>query len=135
MYVAVLFSPENFANIPIILRDSVEITEHEPEVSERFTAWNWNSNTDSCKSGILSHVHNWETGTDFGPFHSSDSVSVQQASDEFTFTEEKIQVSVVTPAISQQIHLTKGLRQTLLIPSDLNGKWLLVSQRPQTISQ
>lgn len=135
MDVAVLFSPENFANLPVILRDSVEIIEHEPEISERFTAWNWNSNTDSCKSGILSHVHSWETGADCGLCYSSDSVSVPQASDELTFTEEKIQVSVGTPAISQHIQLTKGLRQTLLIPSDLHAEWLLVSQRHQTISQ
>lgn len=58
---------------------------------------------------------------------SCDSVSVQQASDEFTFADENITLSVGTPAISQKIQLTKGLRQTLLIPSDLNEKWLLVS--------
>lgn len=67
MYV-VLFFPENVANLPVILRDSVEINEHEPEVSECFTSWNWNSSTDSCKSGILSHVRNQETGADFGLF-------------------------------------------------------------------
>lgn len=59
--------------------------------------------------------------------HSCDSVSVQQASDEFTFTDADITVSVGTPALSQKIQLTKGLRQTLLIPSNVNDKWLLVS--------
>lgn len=57
--------PENFANLPILLRDSVEINEHELAVSKCFTAWNWNSSPDSCKSGLLSHVHNQEIGTDF----------------------------------------------------------------------
>lgn len=37
--VVVLFSPENIASLPVVLRDSVEITQHQPEVSERFTAW------------------------------------------------------------------------------------------------
>lgn len=62
--------------------------------------------------------------------HSCDSVSVQQASDDFTFTDENITISVGTPAVNQKIQLTKGLRQTLLIPSNLNEKWLLVSERP-----
>lgn len=57
----------------------------------------------------------------------SDSVSVQQASDEFTFTEENITVSIGTPAVTQTIQLTKGQRQTLLIPSNLNEKGALVS--------
>lgn len=51
----------------------------------------------------------------------------QQASDEFTFTDESITISVGTPSVSQKIQLSKGLRQTLLIPSNLNEKWLLVS--------
>ncbi|XP_056871158.1 solute carrier family 15 member 1 [Takifugu flavidus] len=48
-----------------------------------------------------------------------------QASDVFTFSDENITVSVGTAAINQTIQLTKGLRQTLLIPSNLNQKWAL----------
>lgn len=57
----------------------------------------------------------------------SDSAFFQQASDDFTFSDENITVSVGTPAINQTIQLTKGLRQTLLIPSNLNQTWALVS--------
>lgn len=59
----------------------------------------------------------------------SDSAFSQQASDDFTFSDENITVSVGTPAINQTIQLTKGLRQTLLIPSNLNQKWALVSYK------
>lgn len=58
-----------------------------------------------------------------------DSAFSQQASDDFTFSDEIITVSVGTPAINQTIQLTKGLRQTLLIPSNLNQKWALVSYK------
>lgn len=62
-------------------------------------------------------------------YSGSDSVFAQQGSEEFTFTDENITISIGTPATTQTIQLTKGLRQTLLIPSNLNGKWLLVSQQ------
>uniref|UniRef100_H3D8Z8 Solute carrier family 15 member 1 n=1 Tax=Tetraodon nigroviridis TaxID=99883 RepID=H3D8Z8_TETNG len=52
-------------------------------------------------------------------------IPANQASDEFTFTDESITISVGTPSVSQKIQLSKGLRQTLLIPSNLNEKWLL----------
>lgn len=59
----------------------------------------------------------------------SDSAFFQQASDDFTFSDENITVSVGTPARQQTIQLTKGLRQTLLIPSNLDQKWALVSYK------
>lgn len=51
-----------------------------------------------------------------------------QANEEyFTFTEEEVSISIVTPPLTKTIALTKGLRQTLLIPSDINQEWVLVS--------
>lgn len=59
----------------------------------------------------------------------SDSAFSQQASDDFTFSDENITVFVGSPAINQTIQLTKGLRQTLLIPSNLSQIWALVSYK------
>lgn len=114
--------PENFADLPVILTDSVKISEHEPKFSECFTAWTRNSTAASCKWGGSSHV-----SQSLDSFCRSDSVPVQQASDELTFTDENITISIGTPAVTQTIQLTKGLRQTLLIPSNLNENAALVS--------
>uniref|UniRef100_A0A672IG49 Solute carrier family 15 member 1-like n=1 Tax=Salarias fasciatus TaxID=181472 RepID=A0A672IG49_SALFA len=50
------------------------------------------------------------------------------ASDEyFTFETEEVTVSVASSALTTTILLTKGERQTLLIPAVINSEWLLVS--------
>lgn len=54
---------------------------------------------------------------------------ILQASDEyFTFETENITVSMESLKITKTISLTKGLRQTLLIPSNISHEWLLVSE-------
>uniref|UniRef100_A0A7N6ALY2 Solute carrier family 15 member 1 n=1 Tax=Anabas testudineus TaxID=64144 RepID=A0A7N6ALY2_ANATE len=51
-----------------------------------------------------------------------------QASDEFfPFETENITVSVGSFKVTKMISMTKGLRQTLLIPLDISDEWLLVS--------
>ncbi|RVE57946.1 hypothetical protein OJAV_G00204410 [Oryzias javanicus] len=44
----------------------------------------------------------------------------------FTFKEQEVSVSIGTPPLTRTISLTKGLRQTLLIPSDINEEWVLI---------
>lgn len=59
---------ENFADLPVILTDSVKISEHGPKFSECFTAWTRNSTAASCKWGGSSLVQNHETGAKSGLF-------------------------------------------------------------------
>ncbi|KAM6978568.1 solute carrier family 15 member 1 [Tautogolabrus adspersus] len=58
-----------------------------------------------------------------------------KASDEFlTFNEETIRVSIGSPPVTKTVVLAKEKRQTLLIPSDLTGEWLLtqdLTSKPQ----
>lgn len=59
---------------------------------------------------------------------------ILQASDEyFTFETENITVSIENLRITKNISLTNGLRQTLLIPSDISEEWLLVSETDKII--
>ncbi|XP_047456094.1 solute carrier family 15 member 1 [Mugil cephalus] len=54
------------------------------------------------------------------------SLSAAQASDKFfTFEAEEISASIGNPEVTKTIFLTKGKRHTLLIPSPVNGNWLL----------
>lgn len=50
-----------------------------------------------------------------------------QASEFFMFEAENISVSIGSPEVTNTITLTKGQRQTLLIPLTITAKWLLVS--------
>ncbi|XP_049904717.1 solute carrier family 15 member 1 [Epinephelus moara] len=58
-----------------------------------------------------------------------------QASKEFfTFDAENISISIGSPAVTREVSLAKGHRQTLLIPSDLTEEWLLtedLTSKPQ----
>uniref|UniRef100_A0A672IGB5 Solute carrier family 15 member 1 n=1 Tax=Salarias fasciatus TaxID=181472 RepID=A0A672IGB5_SALFA len=52
----------------------------------------------------------------------------KHASDEyFTFETEEVTVSVASSALTTTILLTKGERQTLLIPAVINSEWLLTT--------
>ncbi|XP_054887282.1 solute carrier family 15 member 1 [Poeciliopsis prolifica] len=51
-----------------------------------------------------------------------------QASEEyFKFESDQIMVSIGNPSVSKSVSLTKGERQTLLIPSAINNEWQLAS--------
>ncbi|KAM4730711.1 solute carrier family 15 member 1 [Anableps anableps] len=58
-----------------------------------------------------------------------------QASEEyFQFESEQIPVSIISPSVTKHVLLTKGERQTLLIPSAVNDEWQLaydLTYKPQ----
>ncbi|KAK2839832.1 hypothetical protein Q5P01_013572 [Channa striata] len=55
------------------------------------------------------------------------SLPAAQASGEyFTFETQEVSISIGSPEISKPISLTKGVRQTLLIPSNISDEWLLI---------
>lgn len=59
---------------------------------------------------------------------------VLQASDQFfTFDRENISVSIGSPEEERMLSLSLGIRQTLLIPSNITDEWLLVSQKHKII--
>ena len=57
-------------------------------------------------------------------------LTLQASEDFFTFEQDYVTVSLVTPAMSRNVTLVKAKRQTLLIPADLTNTWEVVSTGP-----
>ncbi|KAF7661999.1 hypothetical protein LDENG_00249690 [Lucifuga dentata] len=63
-----------------------------------------------------------------------DLAAVRASENYFTFAEENITVSIGNPAVSRTIRLTRKMRQTLLIPSNISNEWVLaddVTAKPE----